>query len=115
VDVLPRANEAVIPLEKFTKYALDPNGDYDKAQAFSLALGYNIINAEKLINNIRSNLTKFKCSEKNDLGHGKRYEVIMTLTGENGKTANVLTAWIDDSKTGEMRLINAYVDKKKGS
>ena len=111
--ILPRADEAVIPIEKFTEYALNPSKDIDKAQAFLFALGYQLANADKLIQNIEDNITKFKCTEKDDLGHGKRYEVIMKLTGENGKSANVLTAWIDDKRTGEMRLINAYVDKRK--
>ena len=115
MDVLPRADEAIIPIEKFINYALNPEKDSDKAQAFRLALGYKIYNADKLIQNIRDNIKKFKCTEKADLGHGKRYEVIMRLQGENGKTADVLTAWIDDKSNGEMRLINAYVDKRKGA
>lgn len=114
MDLLPRRNEVVIPLEKFTEYALNPEKDPNKAAAFRLALGYILSNAEKLIENIHKNLDNFECTKKGDSGHGMRYEVLMTLTGENGKTANVLTAWIDDNKNGEMRLINAYVDKKKG-
>lgn len=39
------------------------------------------------------------------------YEVIMDITGQNGKTAKVLTAWIDDKSNGEMRLITVHVDK----
>jgi hypothetical protein len=35
------------------------------------------------------------------------------LVGENGKTADVMTAWIDDIQTGEMRLTSAYVKKRK--
>lgn len=36
------------------------------------------------------------------------------MTGPNGKTAGVITAWIDDKDTKEMRLVSAYVDKKRG-
>jgi hypothetical protein len=114
MNVLPRADKAVIPKEKFTEYVLNPDKDPDKAKAFSSALGYKLANADKLIQNIRGNIINFNCAEKSDLGHGRRYEIIMVLTGENGKQANVLTAWIDDVRTGEMRLINAYVDKRKG-
>lgn len=114
MSILPRYEQAVIPIGKFTNYALNPEKDPDKAAAFRLALGYTMPDAEKLVNTIRANLKHFACTEKSDLGHGMRYEVIMLLTGKNGKTANVLTAWIDDKKTGEMRLINAYVDKRKG-
>ena len=36
----------------------------------------------------------------------------MELKGANGKKAKVLTAWIDDEKAGEMRLVSAYIDKE---
>jgi len=39
-----------------------------------------------------------------------QYEVIMEITGANGKIAKVLTGWIDDSSNGEMRLTTAHVD-----
>jgi hypothetical protein len=53
MNKLPRADEAVIPIDKFVKYALDPSGDRNKAVAFESALGYNINNAEKLITQIK--------------------------------------------------------------
>lgn len=34
----------------------------------------------------------------------------MELKGENGKIARVLTGWLDDKKTGEMRLTTIHVD-----
>ncbi|MDR0935472.1 MAG: hypothetical protein LBM98_02185 [Oscillospiraceae bacterium] len=114
MNILPRADEAVIPFEKFTKYALNPDGDANKAEAFLMALEYDLTNYEMLIEDIKLNITNYNAVPKPDLGHGQRYEIIMELTGPNGKTANVLTAWIDDKETGEMRLINAYIDRKKG-
>jgi filamentous hemagglutinin len=113
--ILPKADAIVIPTEKFTKYALNPNGDFDKHVAFERALGYNLNNYRELIDSIQANITKYNAKEKEDLGHGKRYEVIMKLQGPNGKTASVLTAWMDDKKTGEMRLINAYVVDRRGN
>ena len=44
--------------------------------------------------------------------YGKRYEQIMQITGPNGKTANVLTAWIKDNDNAEPRLTSIYVDKR---
>lgn len=108
---LPKLDKIVIPIEKFTSYALNPMKQPDKAKAFREALGYTINDAEELINNIISNLDKFSAKEKPDNGYGKRYEVVMILNGKNGKRAKVLTAWIDDNKTGEMRLVTAHVDK----
>lgn len=93
--------------------ALNPQRSPDKAVAFSSALGYNLDNADALIQNIRENLSSFPATERGTNGYGKRYEVRMNLTGANNKTANVITAWLDDEKTKEMRLVSAYVDKKR--
>lgn len=111
---LPNYTKAIIPEDKFIKYALNPTKDKNKAEVFKLALGYDLSNADKLIENIRKNVGKFEAIEKNDLGYGKRYEVNMILKGPNGKIANVKTAWIIDKENGETRLTSAYVKNKKG-
>ena len=107
---LPRYEDSVIPKAKFTEYALNPAKDPNKAKAFELALGYTAENADHLIEQIRSNLPLYKAVEKGDRGYGMTYEVIMDVTGPNGKTAKVLTAWIDDRSNGEMRLTTIHVD-----
>ena len=111
MNILPRHNEAVIPKEKFVNYALNPDKQLHKAAAFELALGYNRSNYYKLINNIRDNLKNFPAISKENKGYGMLYEVAMILTGENGKTAKVVTGWIDDESNGEMRLTTVYVDR----
>ena len=110
MSILPKADKAIISLDKLKKYALSPEADPNKTKAFKLALGYDQTNADKLIKNIRDNLNKFDATQKGNFGYGEKYEVIMILTGENGKTAKVLTAWIDDIETGEMRLITLHID-----
>lgn len=112
--LLPKRDSAAIPIQKFTGYALNPDKQPDKAVAFSLALGYNMSNADDLVRNIHDNLSNFPALSKGDDGYGMRYEVSMNLLGPNGKTAKVITAWIDDAKTKEMRLVSAYVDKRRG-
>lgn len=109
---LPRYKEAVIPKSKFTQYALNPDKDPDKAKAFEKALGYTVDNADELISQIYDKISKYNAKEKPDNGWGKRYEVIMDIVGPNGKTAKVLTAWIDDKNTGEIRLTSVYVDRE---
>lgn len=110
-NALPRYKQAVIPEDKFLKYTLDPLKDPNKSIAFEKALGYNKNNAYLLIENILNNLPYYNAMPRGDIGYGMRYQVIMNLTGQNGKSAKVLTAWIDDKNTGEMRLTTAYVDK----
>ena len=112
MNILPRADEAVIPLEKFTKYALNFDRDKDKAIAFELALGFNLGNVNLLIDSIRLGLRGFPALKKQDSEFGTKYEVVMDITGANNKTAKVLTAWIDDVENGEMRLTSAYVDER---
>lgn len=114
IIMLPNYDKAVIPMEKFTKYALDMNNPKgrNKAIAFEQALGYNLNNADKLIKNIQNNIHKFNAIEKEDKGFGKRYEVLMTLIGENKKIANVKTGWIIDKENGETKLTSAYVTQK---
>jgi len=114
INILPNADNVIIPEIKLTKYALNAEeGDPNKAMAFKLALGYDLTNYRLLVKNIRINVKKFNAVEKPDLGYGKRFEVLITLTGANGKTANVLTAWIVDKNTSQTRLTSLYVTKKK--
>ena len=113
IELLPAAEKAHIPKEKFTLYALNFEKDPNKARAFKEALGYQAENADKLIENIRSHIGEFKAVDKGNNGYGQRYEVLMTLTGENQKTANVKTAWIIDNGKKEPRLTSAYVTSKK--
>ena len=75
--------------------------------------GGRIINADKLVDNIRSGVKNSKAVLKPDNGYGKRYEVLLSITGENGKTANVVTAWIVDKENQETRLTSVYVTKKR--
>lgn len=107
---LPRYNEVVIPKAKFTQYALNPDKDPDKAKAFEKALGYTMDNADALIEQINERLSEYEAVEKGDRGWGMAYEVIMDITGPNGKTAKVLTGWIDDKNNGEMRLTTVHID-----
>ena len=101
------------PKEKLTKYSLDPTKCPDKAEAFKKALGYDLNNYADLMLNIKDNIDISKFVEKGDIGHGMRYEYIMKLKGPNGKTANVLTAWIRDGDG--LRLTSVYVTEKEAT
>jgi len=64
-----------------------------------------------LIEQIRENIYNFPAITKGDIGYGLRYEVVMNIEGVNGKSTKVLTTWIDDVSSREMRLTSVYVDK----
>lgn len=99
-----------ISVSKFTKYSLNQERQPDKAKAFESAPGYTSKNIDALIANIQQNLKEEEFVEKGNSGHGMRYENIVVLTGANGKTANVLTAWIEDD--AYRRLTSVYVTKR---
>jgi len=109
VKILPNADKAVIPLEKFTEYVLHPVKSNGKAYVFKRVLGYDLSNAGRLIENIRRNLTNFEAIPKGDNGYGLKYEIIMELLGESGRTAYVLTSWIVEHNNGETRLTSSYI------
>ncbi|MDR0461652.1 MAG: hypothetical protein LBH62_09600 [Nitrososphaerota archaeon] len=114
MNILPNAGKAVIPIEKFTKYVLHPVKSKGKSYAFERVLGYNSSNANKLIDNIRNNIKNFEAIKKGDNGFGIKYEVTMTLLGENGRYAKVLTSWIVEHDSEETRLTSAYI-KDRGN
>ena len=100
-----------IPTAKLAGYALNPLKAPDKAKAFQLALGYDQSNAEELLQNILDHVDESRFVEKGDAGYGMLYELIIRLTGANGKEANVLTAWIAEGD--KKRMTSVYVTDKK--
>jgi hypothetical protein len=104
--------EAHIPVRKLTEYALNPEKDIHKAQAFEQALGYNLNNTDKLIENIKAHIGEFELQEKPRNQFGKRYQVILSLKGENGKAANVVTGWIQPDDGSETHLTSIYVKRR---
>lgn len=110
-SIIKEKGNLSIPAAKFTGYALNPEKDINKATAFKKALGYDQTNADDLIENILEHADESRFIAKTDNGYGMLYEYVMRLIGPNGKEANVLTAWIQDSK--KKRLTSAYVTEKK--
>lgn len=101
-------------MAKLTKYALNPEKAPDKALAFEKALGYNLSNVNELIENNRQNINSYEMKEVEGNNYGRRFKAVLELTGENGKVAKVLTAWLLDKVTQEFRLTSIYIDKKRG-
>lgn len=105
--------EAHIPVAKITKYVLNPEKSQGKDKAFKSALGYDLSNAMKLIENVEQNINKGVITERPQTKYGKPIQIALKLTGANGKTANVITGWIADAETNEVRLTSIYVKSPK--
>lgn len=110
---LPNAERAYINMEKLSGYALDTtNSDgANKARVFQSALGYNQSNADELWRKIQRGVTQNKAVPGVRDKYGRRYTVDMPITGPNGNTAQVRTAWIFDPGKTTARLTTAYVKK----
>lgn len=112
INVLPNVDKAIIPEAKFTKYALNkehPKGK-DKAIVFESALGFTQNNADELIKIIRKQVPTNEAIKTKSDAYGDRYKVYMDVTGPNGNTTTILTAWL--VANGETRLTSAYVKDK---
>lgn len=107
---------ANVPKEKLVNYALNPTHPVgkEKARAFKSALGYTQENSEDLRQKILGLFSEDKMVLKYEGEYGKQYEQIMKITGPNGKTASVLTAWIKENDSSEPRLVTLYVTDKEG-
>ncbi len=100
---LPNYQNAEIPPDKLTKYALNPthttqvwgkSSGKDKAHVFKSVLGFEKANWELLKESILAELPYSEAFLGHEDEYGQRYNVTLPLTGPNGNTANVLTAWI---------------------
>ena len=96
-----------------TRYALNPEKDANKARAFEMALGYNLGNVDKLIENVERHINENEVVRKPATKYGEPFQITLELEGVNGKSALVTTGWIIDFETGEIRLTSIYVDKRK--
>lgn len=115
IILLPNYENVIIPKEKLVDYALNmqhPVGK-DKAIAFEKALGYNQENYEKLMDNIKRNIPNYSAVHKGSNEYGEKYEILMTLFGENKKYANVKTGWLVEKETNQTKLTSLYVTSRK--
>lgn len=98
-----------IPPAKLTDYALNPEGDKNKARVFKTALGYTLDNYQDLIDNVYRNINKFPFSQIGSNDQGKLFRCDIAMSGPNGKTAVVRTGWITENDSGLYRLTTIFV------
>ncbi len=105
--------------QKLTKYSLDvtsPKGKA-KAEAFRKNLGFGQEAAQTIERLAMEGIRHLPAERMDTDKWGERFSVYVPMKGNNGKVANVLTAWIYDRlEDGRLstvpRLSNCYLDKK---
>jgi Domain of unknown function (DUF6883) len=108
---LPRADEAIIPREKLTRYALDPSHPRGahKARVFASALGLRADDWRFLRDQILAALPESPVRGTRITPFGVAYEVVVTIDGLNGATAPVVTTWLIE-RNAPPRLTSTWVD-----
>ncbi len=117
-NVIERFNtsdELIIPDEKLTDYSLNMTSKKgrDKAIAFEESLGYNLTNYKDLIAAVREAIPLYETIPNGQNQYGDLYQTVVKVKGVNGKTANVLLAWIFKRSENIIRLTSIYVTHKE--
>ena len=110
---LPEYKKAYCAPEKIYGYSLNmghPDGR-NKAIVFQSVLGFNTDNGEQLMQAILKGLRSAHAKVGPLTVHGQKYVVDMPITGPNGNTAIVRTAWIVRPGKNNPDLVSAYIKK----
>jgi len=105
---LPRTEAAIIPQSKIQDYLLSHSHPIGKFKAIIFNdLGYSQHNWSKLQSDLKELLGK-DAIEKEVTEYGKKYEIRGKITGPNGKSRVMITAWIILKDEDFPRFITAY-------
>ena len=105
-----------LPDEKFTQYLLSTENKVgkNKALVFSAALGYNIDNWQELKRAIQRGLDENSTMKRytKTTEYGDKYNAAIRITGPNGATKIVTTAWIKRFGEPNFDFITAIVERE---
>lgn len=112
---LPEMPKIDLPEAKFTRYLFggDNKAGLAKGENFKERLGYDADNWQKLQRQIKKASNKYPAKVKGQNEYGTLYEQKIVLYGENDTPANVIVGWIQDEKTGSMRMTSTYIKEVK--
>ena len=110
-NALPNFQNAEIPRQKLLNYLLDPlhkEGQH-KARVFKAALDFDQSTWEELAQAIRAELPYYPAVAGSGGTWGKKYEVILPVTGKNSSAVDVLTVWIVRPETNFPTFVTALI------
>jgi hypothetical protein len=114
---LHNVDRAGFVLDKLTKYSMDPDSPRGKhkAKVWQAALGMDKSHAEDVQQQIMERLPGLPALKDSADEHGERFSVLVPITGPNGRTVDVTTAWIYKRTNGSVstkpRLVTCFVGK----
>ena len=106
---LPNCAGAVIEDSKLVRYALNPHSErgQHKARVFAQALEFNLSNWVLLKQAILEALPARPATLTSETAFGKKYEVVVPITGPNGRMVDVLTVWQFDRLPNSVQYADA--------
>ena len=120
MSALPNCEHAFIEDDKLLEYALSPRSErgQHKARVFESALGFNLSNWQELRQAVLSALPKQEATLTGENVFGRKHQVLLPITGPNGRTADVLTVWqfdrqADGTLADAPRLVTIYIPERK--
>lgn len=121
-EPLPNVERARFDSGKLVNYSLDPDNPRGKhkARVWKTALGIDKSHAAMVERQIMAQIANLPAVRKSGADqYGERFNVIVPVTGPNGRTVDVLTAWIYDLKQAQgasstiPRLQNCFIPGRK--
>ena len=101
---------AVIAMDKLTRYLLVPQARGDKS-AFLAGAGYTRDNADQLLQDLRSQILPLDATVLESNKFGQYCEIRGRLTGPNGVTLAVRTIWMIEHLSGVTKFVTLIPDK----
>ena len=97
--------------DKLARYLLNMEHSVggSKAKWFKEALGYTQENLDDLANQISFDPSKARITDVTT--YGTKYNQTIAITGANGKTIDIVFAWIKSAEDGVVRLVTAIPTK----
>ena len=108
---LPNGDRATVDPSKLTAYRLNPDHSHGgpKSRVFRSFLGITVEHADLLRDALLTAARTGEPEPRTEDAHGKRYEIRFLMTGVNGNTTEVTSAWIIDTGGETPRLTSAYI------
>ena len=101
-----------IQMRKLTHYLLVPQVESDKS-AWLARGGYTQLNAQRLIEDIRSQLLTLEATPSRSTSFGEAFEICGDLLGPSGVPIPVRTIWLKDALSGLTRFVTLVPAPRK--
>ena len=101
--------DSEIACVKVTSYLLKLRDEDDKSKFLAL-VGYMLVYADKLLEDLRS-LLHGEAELVQATEYGDKYWIRGTLIGLNGRQLRVASIWMTEEATGRTKFVTLYPDK----